>query len=1004
MVSTGVSASSARVSTGYARLDEALQGGFLTGSAVVLGGSTSNELFSLISGFKNAEKASLVICSNMSLVRATSQPSNVNDFFLVCGERVTPSDNVHASKNVGFDNLTELSLDISELVNRVHPTRVVFQIVSDVLLRHGALQTRRWVNEQLNKFRGKGITTLGILNPEMHTQAESTAILDIFDGNLEIVESIENEPTKIIRVKWMHGIEVLERDVPLSFAPASFVPIRQRRLRPPNNLPTPPTPLIGREKELSTASPLLVQKQTRLLTLTGPGGSGKTRLALEIATKLTDKFPNGVFFVPLDSVRNTNLVLPTIAATLGVKETGGRTLNDTLKDFLRDKQLLLLLDNFEQVATAAPVVSELLAACPEIAVLATSRVPLRIRGEHEFPLPPLAIPDLKHIPSLEVLSQYGAVHLFIERAIAVKPDFAVTDSNAPEVAEICSRLDGLPLAIELAAARIRTMPPSAILGQMEKRLRFLTGGARDLPARQQTLRGAIAWSYDLLHEEEGKLFRRISVFLGGCSMKAAEAVCNADRTVDIMNGVESLVAKNLLRIEVNGESRIVMLETIREYALERLAASDEVADVQGRHANFFVELSVNTESAISGPDETSQMQRLDRELGNLRATLSYLREHNEAEKALRMGGALRRFWLMRGYVSEGRMWLAAALAIPTTSKRTKVRARAILAEATLAHVQGDLKAAETLDEEGLSMARDLGDPKAVADSLTQLGDIASGEGNMAKARALHEESLTIGRRANDKTIIEYATRQVGWVAFVQGDFATARASFEEGLAIAREIGDKREVAAALNALGRIAWLCNRDYTSARGLHTEALKLFRELEDTLSIAFLLKDLGELASREGDLPTAQSLCEDSLAISRECGYKIGIGDAVIILGSVAHQRGDYEQAKALSRESLVLSSEAHDKYRIAGALESLAEVALAQNLPERASQLFGAVEELLDRSGNRWPPIFREDYEIATAAAREKLGQETHDSLMAQGRAMTLDEAIAYALEKQTQNNQ
>ena len=559
-----------RVSTGYVILDGALQGGFLSGTAIILRAPASSEVLSLIANFLKASRSNengLFICRGLSSVNALSTVDANNVKFLVCEERVPASDRVMSGRSL--DNLTELSLEISEAINKIQPNRVALDIVSDVLLRHGALQTRKWLSEQINKMRSKGITTLAVINPGMHAQTDTSAIVDVFDGNLEMIETnAEEDATKVIRVGWMHGLEVQQRDIPLELAPIGTVPIRKPHIRPPTNLPAPPTPLIGREKEVEDAAPLILRKQTRLLTLTGPGGAGKTRLALGLAQNLTPNFSNGVFFVPLDAIRDPDLVSSTIAATLGLKETGGRPLIDILKDFLREKQMLILLDNFEQVVVAAPVVSDLLATCPDLSVLVTSRAPLRIRGEHEFPVPPLALPDLKHLPSLERLTQYGAVQLFIQRAMAVKPDFAVTNSNAPAVAEICYRLDGLPLAVELAAARIRLLTPTAMLTQLEKRLRLLTGGARDLPARQQTLRDTVAWSHDLLNEGERKLFRRLSVFLGGCSIEAAEVVCNADKALDILNGVESLVAQNLVRmIEVNNESRVVMLETIREYAL-----------------------------------------------------------------------------------------------------------------------------------------------------------------------------------------------------------------------------------------------------------------------------------------------------------------------------------------------------------------------------------------------------------------------------------------------------
>jgi predicted ATPase len=768
-----------------------------------------------------------------------------------------------------------------------------------------------------------------------------------------------------------------------------------------NNLPTSLTELIGRENELAKVTSLLTE-QTRLLTLTGPGGAGKTRLAIELANRLISSFPNGVFFVPLESIQEPDLVPVVIAEIIGVPEALRTHLIDCIRDFLKEKKTLLLLDNFEHVVASAPVVTELLATCPNIRVLVTSRVPLRVSGEYEFSVPPLALPDPTLIPHLDELSQYSAIQLFMQHALAVKADFSLTKENASIVVEICHELDGLPLAIELAAARVRLLPPKVILAHLGKKLTFLTGGPRDLPVRQRTLRDTIAWSHDLLSEEEAKLFRRISIFAGGCSMEATEAVCNAEGTIDTLNGVESLLAKSLLRmVELNGELRVVMLNTIREFALERLDASREAAQVQRSHADFFVELAVHAESAFFGPQEASQLNLLERELGNLRATLGYLRDHNEAEKALRMSGALSRFWLMRGYLSEGRMWLGTALALPTGLTRTRTRAHALLGAGDLAGTQGDLNAGESLLEESLSIAGELADQKGIADSLGILGDIAKFRGDLVKARSLYEESLKIAREVQDKTDMRYALQQLGGLASVQGDYATARASFEEGLAIAREMSDNRAIAVALEYLGGIAFF-NGEYALARTLCEEALKRLRELGDRLLIASLVADLGEVAYREGDLITAQSLCEQSMSTLREINDRYFLPGVFVVLGRVAYQRGNYEQAKAFYHEGLVLRSEGQLKFGIADCLERLAEVAVAQNLPERAARFFGAAEESRVRTGYRLPPIDQETNESGVAAARNKLGQERYDSLKAEGRGMTIEQAITYALEKQPQN--
>jgi predicted ATPase/class 3 adenylate cyclase len=395
--------------------------------------------------------------------------------------------------------------------------------------------------------------------------------------------------------------------------PADFPPLKTLDTRP-NNLPVQPTPLLGREGELETARGLLRQDDVRLLTLTGPGGTGKTRLGLQAAADLADEFEDGVFFIALASVSDPELVGSAIAQALGVRETGEPSFSQSLKRALREKQLLLLLDNFEQVLPAGRLVSELLASCPRLKLLVTSRAALHLRGEREFPVPPLALPDPRRLPAVETLLQYAAVGLFIQQALAVKPDFAVTNENAPAVAEICHRLDGLPLAIELAAARVKLLSPQRMLSRLESRLNLLTGGARDLPARQQTLRGAITWSYDLLEAEEKSLFQRLAVFVGGCTLEDAEAVCssNGDLELDVLGGTGSLVDKSLLRHEERGEdeARLTMLETIREYALERLEESGERDELRRRHAHHFLELAEAAAPRIQSADQGAWLRRL----------------------------------------------------------------------------------------------------------------------------------------------------------------------------------------------------------------------------------------------------------------------------------------------------------------------------------------------------------------------------------------------------------
>src|SRR6266852_4875421 len=449
------------------------------------------------------------------------------------------------------------------------------------------------------------------------------------------------------------------------------------RSLPQSRLPAPLTPLVGREQEIAAVCALLWRPEVRLVTLTGTGGVGKTRLALGVAAAVNADFADGICFVALAPLIDPGLVLSTIAQALGVQEQGSRPLLEGLQDHLREKQLLLLLDNFEQVVSAAPVVAELLVAAPRLRVLMTSRTSLHLSGEHEFAVPPLSLPDLRDLPPLDRLTQYGAIRLFIERAQAVKSDFALTKENAAAIAAICHQVDGLPLAIELAAGRSKLFSPQALLPRLRNRLKLLVGGAQDLPLRQQTLRGTIAWSYDLLDQAEKILFRRLAVFVGGCTLEAAEAVCHPDRDLegDVLDAVERLVDKSLLRQEAqaDGEPRLLMLETIREYALERLAASGETEATRRRHADYYLALAEQAEPLLAGEQQVPWLNRLEQEHENLRAALTWVFQeaggadlHLKAalrEQTLRLVGALWSFWYIHCHYREGKQWLQAALAL-----------------------------------------------------------------------------------------------------------------------------------------------------------------------------------------------------------------------------------------------------------------------------------------------------------------------------------------------------
>ena len=625
---------------------------------------------------------------------------------------------------------------------------------------------------------------------------------------------------------------------------------------PPTNLPTMLTPLLGRDHEVAAVRDYLAGPEVRLLTLTGPPGIGKTRLSLEVAAELRPHFPDGVFFVGLAPISDPALVGATIAQTLSIQEAGSHRLQANLVQYLGDKRLLLVLDNFEQVVAAAPVVTDLLAACPLLKVLVTSREALHVRSERVWPVPPLLVPDLRHLPDPQGLGQVPAVALFVERAQAVQPDFAVSAENAPTVAAICARLDGLPLALELAAARINLFPPTALLARLERRLALLTSGPRDLPPRQQTLRGAIDWSHDLLSPAEQILFRRLGVFVGGATLAAAEAVCDpgGEGVPDVLEGLGSLVDKSLLGQEVrpDGTSEFIMLETIRAYALEQLTASGEEKPIRERHARFFLSLVEQAEPELRGPEQRLWLDRLEQEHDNLRAALEWAKTPQQpgaAEVGLRLVAVLWRFWWRRGHIGEGRERLAAALAVAEREPAPALaRARAVYGSAYMAFVQGDYDVVQPLFAESLAMSRAAGNLAAQATALNGLGHAAYQQRDYDTAQAFHEESLALQRTLKDPTGIAIALNNLGLVAISRGDYTLARAQLEESLALSRQMGDRWGIATTLNNLA-LAARGQQDYVAACALIAESLAIRSELGDKYGIAFCLAGLAAVIGALG-----------------------------------------------------------------------------------------------------------------------------------------------------------
>src|ERR687894_671090 len=611
--------------------------------------------------------------------------------------------------------------------------------------------------------------------------------------------------------------------------PSEFPPLKTLESHT-NNLPLQATPLVGREREVEAVCGLLRSSETRLLTLLGPGGTGKTRVGLQVAAELADGFEDGVFFVPIAAITDPALVAPTIARLLGLSE-GAQTPEELLEGYLRDRQTLLLLDNLEQVLEAAPIVERLLSNAPNLKILATSRIPLGLYGEYEFPVPPLSLPDPDSLPPLEHLTEYEAVRLFVERARAVKPDFVLTEENGPAVVEICERLDGLPLAIELAAARIKLLPPRVLLDRLGNRLKILTGGARNLPERQRTLRNAIEWSYGLLDEGEKLLFGRLGVFSSGATLEAIEAVCDAegDLPTDVFEGASSLLDKSLLRQEEGaaGEPRFVMLETIHEFANVKLEDSGEAEELRRLHTEFFLALSEEAEPMLWGAEDGAWLDRLEQEHDNMRAALSWAIEHEEATLALRVSGALRWFWYMEGYYGEGRRWLEAALGKDWGAAAAEARARALEGVGWLASSQGDLDRAQAAAKEGLKLSTEagLGDI-VVADLRNVLGEaIARQRGDYEWAAELLTESLALHRKAGDIRGIAWSLASLANVSGDQGDHERAKELYEEGLALSRELGGAETIGAQLLSLG-YEFLLEGDHERAAALNEEAATLLR----------------------------------------------------------------------------------------------------------------------------------------------------------------------------------
>ncbi len=895
---------------------------------------------------------------------------------------------------------------------------VVFERATDAILAavtsQRALKSARWPDGAIVRVR-MGIhtgelqsTDEGYIGMDVHRAARimsaayGTQVL-LSQATYELVvtelpEELSLRDLGEYRLKDIAGItrlfQLVIPGLPAEFPPPS-TPSQQRPLR---NIPSHSTSFVGREQEIDTICAQLRRSDVRLLTLIGTAGVGKTRLALQVATAFTDQFEDGICFVSLEQCSDADEVITAVAQALGVQQEKGGSLVEQVKETLRELSILLVLDNFEQVLSARLNIADLLASCPKLKVLVTSREMLHLQAEQLFEVSPLPLPASELLVDLQALSQNTSVSLFLQRAQAVSPDFQLTPDNSTDVAGICTRLDGIPLAIELAAARTRHFSPHVLLTQLEKGLTILQGKAPDVPQRQQTLQGAIAWSYDLLGPNEQRVFRRLAVFANGATLSAAEQVCIGAGTIDesILEVLEELVDKSMLQRQErkNGEMRFWLLQTLREYAVERLSEAGELAATHTVHAEYFLSWVERIAPLLFGAEQVDWLDQLDREYENVRVTLEWMLDGTEleigrTEQALRLCVALMGFWEIRGYTGEGLAFMERALALGKDAVPS-VKAQALHYAGFLALMQDDNMRAEAFLRESQILFRESGDKAGMANILRLQGNLAMMKNNYKIARRLLEETLNIYQTLGDLQRAAWTREALVQIAIRQGDYSRAQFLIEETLASYGALERQFSNAYPIYHKALALFLSRGDRAKARDLAEESLTLFRAVGNRRLIGYVLILLGEILLVEREDERAHSMLEESLAIFKGIGERSGTALALISFARMFAYRGEHEASRASYKESWDLLGAIGDRELAASCLEGYGEVLVAQGEARWAVQLWGIAATVRAEIVAPIPPIYRPDYIQAVAAARESLDEEAFQMAWTEGRRTSLEQ--------------